>query len=241
MKSLLFWLVFPLLLPQALFVRRTAPRHPPAGGPAEGSVGTGESVRLLAIGDSIVAGVGASTLATALVGQTAAAIAEARSSAVAWQAIGVSGYDSAKIIDRLLPKLPSTQADYTVLSVGVNDVTGLTTLPTWRSNLGRILVALQNHSPEAVIAIAGIPPLGEFPLLPQPLRAAFGLRARQFDSAARELAAGYPGVVYVPVDFEPDPHKFAPDGYHPSEEGYTEFGREVASGLLAAGNPATGG
>jgi lysophospholipase L1-like esterase len=75
LSNFIFWIVFPFLVPQALYVRKTAPRFAPAHGPAEGSVGEGEQTRLLAIGDSIIAGVGASAFSKALVGQTASALA----------------------------------------------------------------------------------------------------------------------------------------------------------------------
>ena len=233
MKNLLFWFIFPFLVPQALYVRRTAPRFAPASGPSEASVGNGEQTRLLAIGDSIIAGVGASELSAALVGQTASALATSRNCRVSWRAPGVSGYDSTKILERLLPELPDVAFDFIIVSVGVNDITGLTTVRKWRRNLSLILGQLQDHSPDAVIAVAGMPPLHGFPLLPQPLRAAFGMRARSFDEIAKTVVDRHENSLHVPLDFEPDPEKFAPDGYHPSEESYSEFGRSMADRLLA--------
>ncbi len=209
-----------------------APRFAPAGGPVEGSVGSGERTRLLAVGDSIVAGVGASELSKAMVGQTAAALAGALNSCIAWQALGVSGYDARKVLERSLPKLPDVAFDYIIVSVGVNDITGLTTIRKWRHNLTLLLSKLQAHSPNAVIAVAGMPPLHAFPLLPQPLKAVLGMRARAFDKVARKVIGGCRNAIHVPLDFEVDPIKFAPDGYHPSEESYIEFGRYMADGLL---------
>lgn len=232
MKNALFWALIPFLLPQALYVRQTAPRFASAGGPATGSSGSGKQTRLLAIGDSIIAGVGATDLSKALVGQTAAAIAASLDCCVAWQALGVSGYDSTKVLNRLVPTLPDDVVDYIIVSVGVNDITGLTTLRKWRQNLASLLAKLHAHSPHAVIALAGMPPLHGFPLLPQPLRATFGLRGRTFDEAARQVVARLPNAVHVSLDFQPEPHRFAADGYHPSEESYAEFGRHMADGLL---------
>ncbi len=233
-KGLLFWVVFPFLIPQALYVRRTAPRFAPAGGPAHGAVGNGGQVRLLAVGDSIIAGVGASELPKALVGQTAAALAASKGCCVAWRALGVSGYDSAKVLEQLVPDLAGDAFDYIIVSVGVNDITGLTSMRSWRRNLALLLRKLRAHSPRAVIAVSGMPPLHGFPLLPQPLRATFGMRARTFDEVAQEVVAEHPNALHVPVDFDPHPEKFADDGYHPSEESYAEFGRHMAEGLLSA-------
>lgn len=232
MKNVLFWGVLLFLLPQALYVRKTAPRFGPAGGQLEGSSGDGRQTRLLAVGDSIIAGVGATDLSKALVGQTAAAIAASLNCCVSWQALGVSGYNSTKILDRLVPALPDAAADYIIVSVGVNDITGLTTLRRWRQNLSLLLDKLREHSPSAVIAVAGMPPLHRFPLLPQPLRATFGMRGRLFDDVVMEVVNKLPNTVRVPLDIEPDRHQFAPDGYHPSEESYEEFGRHMADGLL---------
>ncbi|MEM7084506.1 MAG: SGNH/GDSL hydrolase family protein [Pseudomonadota bacterium] len=234
MRSLLFWLSFPFLIPQALYVRQTAPRFAPASGPTTGAVGDGETVRLLAIGDSIIAGVGASELSKALVGQTARALSQQIDGQVTWQALGTSGFDCRKVLDILVPQLPDEPFDYVIVSVGVNDITGLTFLPTWRRNLSTLVETLRKHSPNAVIAVAGMPPMHGFPLLPQPLRAVFGSRARAFDDATREIVSPRDGMLYIPLHFDPDPSKFSPDGYHPSEESYVEYGAEVAERLVSA-------
>lgn len=231
-KNILFWALFPLLIPQALYVRKTAPRFAPADGPPSGSVGSGKQVRLLAIGDSIIAGVGANTLPNALVGQTAAALSSALDGCVQWQALGVSGYNSKKVLTELVPKMPEHSADFVIVSVGVNDVTGLTTMRQWRRNLKLLLGSIADHSPNAVVAASGLPPMHRFPLLPQPLRAVFGMRSRSFDDALRNIVEELPNCRYVPLNFDPDPSQFAADGYHPSEESYVEYGRQVADALM---------
>lgn len=232
MRNLLFWSAVPFLLPQALWLKRSAPRFAPAGGPSNGAEGEGRPARLLAIGDSIIAGVGATELSRALVGRTAAAIADSIDCRVAWQAFGVSGYKSTDILHELVPYLPDATADYIIVSVGVNDITGLTTLRRWRENMSLLMEQLRAHSPAAVIAVAGMPPMHRFPLLPQPLRATFGMRSRSFDEAVREITDRFPNTVHVPLHFDPDPEEFAADGYHPSEESYSKFGRRMADRLL---------
>ncbi len=232
MKNVLFWGVLPFLLPQALYVRQTAPRFAAAAGPSKGVSGCGHQARLLAVGDSIIAGVGATALSRALVGRTAAAIASSVDCSVSWQACGVSGYKATDILDRLVPGLPDNAADYVIVSVGVNDITGLTTIRQWRSKVSLLLEKLRRHSPDSAIAVAGMPPMHHFPLLPQPLRATFGMRSRTFDEELRALVDRLPGIVHVPVDIEAAPGKFAADGYHPSEEGYREYGRQMADALL---------
>ena len=232
-RNILFWTSFPFVLPQAIRVRKNAPRFPGAGGPDNGTVGEGKPLDLIAVGDSIIAGVGAGDLSKALVGRTAVQLSGMLNCRIRWRAIGSIGAGSDKILHRLVPRLPDARTDVFILSVGVNDVTALTRVSTWKRNLTDLLKALHRHSPGAVIAVAGIPPLKGFPLLPQPLRALFGMRGVTFDIAARQIVSRHPLAVYVPLDFKPTPEKFSPDGYHPSEESYTVFGQMMAVKITA--------
>ena len=239
--ELVFWALLPFVFPQALIVRLTAPRFPAASGPTSGSISGEPSVRLVAIGDSIIAGVGARTLDRALVGQTATVVARRLGVGVRWESVGRIGATSAKVAQYLVPLLPPEPADFVVVCVGVNDLTRLATLARWRRSLDTLLVLLHQHSPGSVIAVAGIPPLQEFPLIPQPLRSVFGVRGRFFDMVAREVVAGHAYAVYVPVEFTPGPEKFSSDGYHPSESSYVEFGESVATALVGHVNRSTAG
>ena len=229
MRNLIFWGLFPFALPQALWVRKTAPRFAAAEGPSRGSVGAGEPLRLLAVGDSIVAGVGARRIEDALVAQTAKALAELLSRRVEWSAHGRIGARSRTLLDEFIPALPPEPADVVLLSVGVNDVTSLTAQPVWERNLDRVLRGIGEHSGDAVVAVAGIPPLGGFPLLPQPLRFASGQRGRSFDHAARRVVADHANAIHVPVEFDTTPDRFSADGFHPSEQSYREFGAAFAA------------
>lgn len=233
-RELAFWSAFPWLLPQALYVRRTAPRFAPASGPSHGDVPGERPLRLLGIGDSIIAGVGVKELPHALVGQTAQHLATQLGRGVRWQTLGLSGATSEEVREQLLPNWPETQVDLIVVSVGVNDLTGLYTGPRWRRSLSALLRDLSARAPEAFIGIAGIPPFHAFPLLPEPLRALFGYRAESFDRIARVVVAEDPRRVYLPMRFSPDPAMFSDDGYHPSEAGYSGFGAAMAEALATA-------
>lgn len=228
MRRILFWGLLPFVLPQAIHLARTAPRFSRASGPREGAVGTGRILNLVAIGDSIIAGVGAANLSRALAGQAAASLARTLNCQIRWMAHGMIGADSRMVIERLVPQLTAREADFFVVSVGVNDVTSLSRTSTWRRGLTKLLAALSEHSPHATIAVVGIPPLRGFPLLPQPLRALFGIRGVTFDEVARDVIPRFSNAVHVPLDFEPDSKRFAADGYHPSEASYQDLGKVVA-------------
>jgi lysophospholipase L1-like esterase len=200
-------------------------------GPQEGVVGTGEPLRLLAIGDSIVAGVGVATLAEAMPGRLAHALAGRLGRQVRWVARGVSGFDAADVRRRLVPDLAERDFDVVFVSVGVNDVTRIRTTAAWMRDLPGLVEDLRRNSPEALIVVSGLPPLDGFPLLPQPLRAVFALRARTFDAIAEHALGRLPGVLFTPNRFEPRPEFFAPDGYHPSGESCRIWAEAVAAAV----------
>lgn len=229
-----FWLALPVLLPQALRVRASALRLAPAEGPTEGrSDGTGAPLRLLLIGDSIIAGIGVSTLAQALPGQLADALAQRSGRPVVWQAIGRGGWSARQIRTELLPRLVAQpRFDLAVVSVGVNDVTGLTPRRRWRARIEAIHDALAEHSGLSVHL--GLPPLDRFPALPVGLRRSFGRRARVLDAIAADVAAATPGRLHLPMQVMPTAHQFAADGFHPNAEGCALWAQDLAERILAS-------
>lgn len=234
MRRALFWTLMPLALPQAIAVRRNAPRFAGAAGPRQGVVGAGEPLRLLAIGDSIVAGVGAETTDRALAGAVAASLADRLPREVHWWMTGKIGAGVREARSRLLPQAPEQDFDAVIVSIGVNDITGLRRSRSWADELGDFLDALRARYPRATIAMAGMPPLQVFPLLPYPLRAILGMRGRTFDALASRVVASRANMVFVPLIFDPAPGRFSADGFHPSRESYAELGAGAADRLLAA-------
>jgi lysophospholipase L1-like esterase len=230
-----FWSLLPLILPQAYWVKWRSLSLPGAAGPSEGLVGEGEGepFRFLALGDSVIAGVGAARLADALPGAAAAHLAQRLRRPVAWRALGRIGANAAQIRRELLPQLAGEGFDAALISVGVNDVTSLTPSRRYRRELGALLDALRAQAPAAVILLAGLPPLHGFPLLPQPLRWHMGLRGRSLDAFGQQVTGPRAGVRFAPLDFDPEPQHFAPDGYHPGPETHREFGRLLAEEILA--------
>jgi lysophospholipase L1-like esterase len=226
-QSIVFWSLMVFLIPQALWVRRRAQRFPPAEGAREGRAGAGPPLRLLALGDSIIDGVGARTLDRALVGQTVGLLADRSRSNIEWQALGRSGLGTDDVRKCLQASGVCQAADCVVVSVGVNDVTRLRTCRAWKRSLHELLTTLKAHSPDAVVVMAGLPPFEHFPALPQPLRALLGLRGYTFHQTLKQVASEYSAVAVVEVDFEGGSGSFSADGFHPSEASYGVFAKAV--------------
>lgn len=233
-QRLLFWSALPLIAAQGLALRRRAPRFAGAQGEPSGTAlpvdrASGAPLRLLAVGDSIVAGVGAGDMRLALAGATASALAALSGRAVQWQACGRIGINAAGLHRRLLPELQAADVDVVLISVGVNDVTALTPRARFARELEGLLRGLRQRHPQAWILLPGLPPLERFPLLPVPLRQLMGLRARLLEDTAREVAAADPRVLPLALPFRPGPEAFSGDGFHPNAESYAEYGALLAS------------
>lgn len=219
----------PLLLAQGLLVRRRTPRLPDAAGPPEGLAdGPGPALRLLVVGESTVAGVGAATCAEALAGQFAAALAARLGRAVAWRAAGQSGATAAELRGRIVPGLPAEPADLALVALGVNDTLRFHGPRRWAADLADLVAALRARVGPAPLALAAVPPMGRFPALPQPLRATLGARARLLDLAAADLAATLPDVAHLPISIPVTPELFCADGFHPGPAGYRRWGELLA-------------
>jgi lysophospholipase L1-like esterase len=225
--------LLPLLYVQGRIVRRRTPKVPEAIGPSSGRVQGGEPpLRLVVIGESTVAGVGAPTHAEALTGQLAVAIARKRQRAVQWQALGRSGISARDALDLLVPELNQTQADWVVLALGVNDVLRFRPPASWQRDLHRLIDALRQKLGMVPIILAPVPQMQHFPALPQPLRYILGLWARWLDQAARALAGQLPRVVHVPFALAPTAKGFyCIDGFHPSIYGYAAWAEQLAAAV----------
>ncbi|MBT8046893.1 MAG: SGNH/GDSL hydrolase family protein [Xanthomonadales bacterium] len=224
-----FWLMLPVSAAQGLWLRRQALRLPGASGPRQGAVGNGEPLRLLALGDSIIDGVGAGKIESALPVQFAKALAEHKRCCVHWQVEGQSGFDIEDVLECLQGLQLSALPDLVLISVGVNDVTGLSSTRHWRRKLIELLELLNLQWPGSRTVFAGLPPMALFPLPPQPLRFTLGLRAALMDRIAADVINGFENAEHVPTRINPTDHSFCEDGFHPSAESCSLWAKELAS------------
>lgn len=245
MRGFLFWAAFGLLLPQALWVRRTTPRFQGAVGDPSGQVNpsslnpiSNESdppLQVVGLGDSIIAGVGANEHAEALVAQAALSLSERLQRSVAWQVHGKIGADAKRIAREASQIHWPESVDVVVISTGVNDLLGLQSIQQWVSNIGGLIRAVRIYAPEALIVFCGLPPMDVFPSLPRPLRWVLGYRARHLDQVLGQVTAPFERVVWVPVESHEAPalttEMFAGDGFHPGPKGYQALGQGLGRSI----------
>ncbi len=219
----------PVLIGQAIAVRRRALKLPEPDGARSGVKGKGALIRLLIVGDSSAAGVGAPMQEAALSGQIASHLSHEFT--VHWQLEARTG-DSTGDALKHLENLPAAKFDVAVTALGVNDVTQMIPLRRWIGQQKDLNDLLVDRFGVTRVFVSGIPPMGRFPLLPQPLRWVLGRQAERFDTNLKELLKGCPGAHHVQVDFPNDPKYVADDGYHPSPAAYAEWGGLLARRIL---------
>ncbi len=230
-------LLSPLLVGQAVLTRKRADTLPEAGGARQGAVGHGALLRLLIVGDSSGAGVGVATQAQALSGHLTRTLADVARRRVQWQLIARSGINTAQALALVRAESP-LPADVAVVVLGVNDV--VEQVPSHKAVDQRAALAdwLLAHSGVRHVVFAPLPPMHQFPLLPQPLRWIVGGDAQRHDRALARWAASRSDVSHVPIAMNLSADCMASDGFHPGEPVYRTCGealaRFVAQHLIAA-------
>ncbi len=227
----------PLLLWQARGARRHAVTLPEAGGPREGELGSGPRLRLLIVGDSSAAGVGAATQDEALAGHLSRTLASAATRRVRWQLVARSGVSTADALT-LLDGATLAPADIAVAVLGVNDV--VEQVPPHRAMLARAALVdrLRQRAGVRHVVFAPLPPMHEFPLLPNPLRAVIGRDARRLDATQAAWAARQPGVSHCAIDLHLGREHMAADGFHPGPAVYRACGEALAHHIVRQVLPA---
>lgn len=223
------WTLGPLLLFQGGRVRRTTSVLPEPAGAREGSVGEGVALRLLVLGDSAAAGVGAPTQEAALAGRIVAGLRDRFR--VEWRLVARTGATTSSTI-RHLERIEPFPTDVVVTSLGVNDVTGDVGVADFLALQGQLHALLRQRFGARLILASGIPPMDRFPALPQPLRWYLGARARELDRAlARSLPDGE-GSEHLPLAGELDGAHMAADGFHPGPAVYSAWGAAAAARIV---------
>ncbi len=218
----------PVLVAQAVTTRARMPRLPEAAGRREGALGRGSGLRLLIAGDSSAAGVGVADQHDALAGHLTRALAARVRRRIHWQLIARSGITSAQCA-ALLDEAGPITADIAVLVLGVNDV--VDQVPSQRAVAAREALAnrLRNAHGVAHVVFAPLPPVHQFPGLPQPLRWFAGADARRHDRAMAEWAHTRRDVSHVPIVLPLGRDVMANDGFHPGVPVYRACGEAIAA------------
>lgn len=217
----------PLLVAQALVARQRLPRLAEPAGPRQGTVGRGPQLRVLLVGDSSAAGVGVDHQRHALGGQLMPLLAQACGARIEWRVLARSGMTSAQTLI-LLQDTGPLQFDLAVLATGVNDV--VDQVPSHHAVARResLVNWLRNASGVQHVVVCPLPPIHDFPGLPQPLRWVAGADARRHNHALKRWCAQRSDVSLVEMQMPLDAIVMARDGFHPGQAVYRHCANRIA-------------
>ena len=197
----------------------------------------GPPLLLAALGDSGMAGVGATSVDGALPAQLARRVADATGRPVHVVSTARTGARTADVLAEQVPRLPD-RPDILVLMVGTNDVTHLT---PWRA-LARSTDALLDAltATGAPVVVSSLPEVRALRAVPRPLRDTALLAATGVQQVQRAASRRRPGVTLVDVRGAVGPLFLARrdamslDAFHPSDTGYGLIADALLPAVLAA-------
>lgn len=231
---------------QAVVARRRYGQVPAAPGQVDlvvtpAAAEPGPPVLLAALGDSGMAGVGATSIGGSLPVHLARRVADATGRPVHVISTARAGARTADVLADQVPRLPP-RPDVIVLMVGTNDATHLTPWRALARSTDELLDALTATG--APVVASSLPELRALRAVPRPLRdtallAAAGVQQVQHTAARRRA-----GVTLVDVRSAVGPvfltsdEAMSVDAFHPSDTGYGLIADALLPAVLAAASVA---
>lgn len=184
-------------------------------------------VLYVALGDSTVQGVGASSARTNYVSRLEARLRE-RYPRARTVNLGVAGATSYDVLEEQLARAVALEPHLVTLSIGPNDITAKVPVETYAENLDAILGRLSADT-EAVVVVNLLPDLAVTPRFRNRDSAArVGRMSAEFNEVVARMAKRH-GAVVVDLygasrrEVPGHPELLAADGYHPSDLGYARW------------------
>jgi lysophospholipase L1-like esterase len=210
------WL--PYLVYQAKKVRKSSPKLPSQSSLL--TLGQGEK-HVLLLGESTVAGVGASAAAHTLAGNFARILGDSYQI----ETIGKKGLrvKDAFSLYQLQKKSRTTTSEGVILFLGANDCFLLTSPQEFKQELRSLILQIQVETNASWIYLAAIPPVHLFPAFSEQMRAFLSKQRAYLQREMEDIAANDPKVIYHAIPMDLQPEFFSADGVHPSDLGYQKI------------------
>ena len=221
-------LLIPSLIIQGNTVKKNTLRLAEPAGPRQGAVGTGKALSVLILGDSAAAGVGVETQEDALIGAVLKHLQDGYE--ISYQLEATTGHSSGQVI-QTVKNMSHQHFDVVITSVGVNDITKLMQPKDWIQKQQQLYAEInRKFTPELVIA-SGVPPMNKFLALPHPLAWLLGQYAKGMNKNLAKFVQQQSNMQWIEYDLQRFKRlnlEMAKDGFHPSKEIYTLWGKQVA-------------
>ncbi len=237
--------LLPLMIYQGKRIRQSVPKLPEAKEP-QGSAKVNdknETLQVIFLGESTVAGVGAETHKEGVAGSFAREMSASLSRNVEWKVFARSGYDAQRVIKKLLPKMEGSEAHLILIGLGGNDAFQFNPPWRWQKTIGQLIQRLKVAYPKAPIVFMNMPPIKEFPAFTRVIKFVIGNLVEIHGQFLRKEVKKHENVFYngevlqlkdwisiLPKGMNKS--DFFSDGVHPSTITYQTWGREMAKFII---------
>lgn len=246
MFQLAYYLLLVLLLPLFPYfiyvgqrLRKNMPKLPPAADPKQ-TIGTGtQTINLLAVGESSMAGLGVDNHKVSLAGYTSKTLSDKWHVQVQFQVIARNGYTAELVAQRLLHKEHADfSPDVIMVALGGNDTFRFHSPKRWIKGCADTVNELQKQYPGAPIVFAQLPFIKFFPAFPPILRVGSNWLLQLHHRALIRWVAGQSNVYFNHQRLSLEQWidraggienrlDFYSDGVHPSELTYRIWGETM--------------
>lgn len=237
--------LLPLMYFQGKRIKARVPRLPEAKGGegvCEPPMMTHRSIRIVALGESTIAGVGVDTHEEGFAGTFARELCNVLGVKVSWKVYARSGYTAKIAAEVLVPKMGEEPIDLIVVGLGGNDAFKLHSPRRWRQDIQKLILSLKSRYPDVVIVFCNMPPIKEFPAFTPLIKFVIGNLVEILGRELKTVVRQHQNVNYFgekitfsgwidKFKLESNKMAFFSDGVHPSKLTYQIWARDVAGNI----------
>lgn len=244
MGALLITPMLPFMYIQGKRIKSKIPKLPEARHP-EGKTGQHfkKKLKLLALGESTIAGVGVDTHEEGFVGMLARELSEKVDLQVHWKVYAKSGYTAQRVTQKIVPAIRDSKVDLIIVGLGGNDAFHLNSPGQWGAHISQLIDALQAKSPDTPIVFTNMPPIKEFPAFTPLIKFAVGNLVDLLGNELEKITKDRNGVYYYArkirlkdwqqrLQLDAEDADFFSDGVHPSKFTYQIWARDFTNFLI---------
>ncbi|MDP5169083.1 MAG: SGNH/GDSL hydrolase family protein [Bacteroidia bacterium] len=250
--NLRYWLgtiiatpLLPIMAMQGKRIRKAVPPLPPAEGPqGSASFPSDDHLRLLAIGESTIAGFGVATHEEGFTGTLARELSAMLASNVTWRVYARGGYTADRVRLKIIPKIEEEQADLIVVGLGGNDAFTLNRPWRWRAHIRKLILAIRERFPDSPIIFTNMPPIKEFPAFTPLIKWVVGNLVEILGNELTKEVSEHENVFYSAEiitmkgwlrkrNMSGQVSDFFSDGVHPSLITYQVWAKDLAEFVVA--------
>ncbi|AOA58418.1 SGNH/GDSL hydrolase family protein [Acinetobacter larvae] len=232
MLKLMTYALFPVIAVQGYFMKKNTPRLSEPQGDRAGCIGQGRPLSILILGDSAAAGVGVDEQQQALLGNLLSELQDYYT--VHYQLHAKTGRTSSQLL-KVIQQFEAQHFDVVISSIGVNDVTRMTSPQDWMVLQQDIYAEIEQRFSPLLVLCTEVPPLNDFPALKAPLSWLCGQYVKQMNHALAyyvDQKPNYQLIRYELEKFQALKLEMAADGFHPSQSMYQLWAEQLADHIL---------